>query len=379
MNLVTNLRLRVERDVITKVQRSLKGEGKIYVSEGREVSPEDIIGNAEFLTGYRTLNLSDLLSVKSSDVTKYIKRNVGQKIYKGELLAYKKGGLFSREKVITSPTDGILDFVNNLTGEVRLSLFPKKIELAAGVYGVVEKVDEKLGSCLIRAQVTRVYGIFGTGKIREGTLQLLTDRYGVISKSQILPRFDEHIIAGGSLSSKDILHKAISAGINGIIIGGINATDYKAVGGGKLLIQPKLEYDSGLSLVICEGFGAIGLGEDIYDIFKEYDGRFVSVDGNASVISLPSYLSSSMMRVRKTRLTENKEDSFPENKFNVSEIYEGLRVRIIGSSFTGEQGRVIALDKTETLMPSQIRSYMVTIETKRRKIQIPYKNLEIIQ
>lgn len=378
MKLVASVRLRVEKDIITRVQRSLKGEGKIYVSEGREVSPEEIIGTAELLTGYRTLNLSNLLSVKPQDVTKYIKRNVGQKIYKDELLAYKKGGLFSREKVIISPTDGILDFVNNLTGEVRLSLLPKKIELAAGVYGVVEKVDTKLGSCLIRAQVTKIYGIFSTGKIREGTLSVLTDRYGVIAKSQISPKYDGHIIAGGSLSSKDTLHAAISAGINGVIVGGINATDYKAVGGGKLLIQPKLEYDTGLSLIVCEGFGAIGLGEDIYDILKAYDGKFVSLDGNASSISLPSYSSSSMIRIRKTQLTENQIGSSPETKFEVLEIYEGVRVRIIGSSFTGEQGKVIALDKTDSLLPSQIRSYMVTVETKRRKIQVPYTNVEII-
>lgn len=378
MKLSASLRLRVEKDVITRLQRSLRGEGKVYVSEGREVSPGDIIGSATILAGYRTVNLASLLWVKPADVTKYIQRQVGQKIYKGELLAHKKGGLFSREKVITSPCDGILDFVNNLTGEVRLSLPSKKLDLAAGVYGMVEKVDTKMGSVLIRTQVTKIYGIFGTGKIREGTLSVLTDRYGVISPSQISPKFDERILAGGSLSSKDTLRSAISQGVSGVIVGGINATDYKAVGGGKLLIQPKLEYDTGLSLVVCEGFGAIGLGEDIYESLKEYDGRFVSIDGNAACISLPSYSSSSMIRVRKTSLLDQQGDSSSESKDKVSDIYEGVRVRIVGSSFTGEQGKVIALDKTETLMSSQIRSFMVTVETKRRKIQVPYTNVEII-
>lgn len=194
----------------------------------------------------------------------------------------------------------------------------------------------------------------------------------------ISEKFDDYILAGGSLSSKDTLHAAISAGVNGMIIGGINATDYKEVLGGHISFQRRLDEDMGLSLVICEGFGQIGLAEDIYDILKEYDGNFISVDGNASTISLPSYSSSSMIRVRKTELAENRQDTSSETKFDVLEINEGVKVRIIGSSFTGEQGKVIALDKTESLIPSQMRSYLVTVETKRRKIQVPYQNLEII-
>ena len=378
MNLLTTKRLRVEKDVIVRIQRLLRGNGKILVSEGREVSPEDIIGSSTLFSGFRTMNLSNLLKVKPSDVAKYIRRGVGQRIYKDELLAFKKGRFFTADKVITSPTDGILDFINNLTGEVRISLLPKKIELAAGVYGVVEKVDEKVGLCLIRAQVTKIYGVFGIGRNRDGTLMMVTKRDGVISKVMISEKFDDYILAGGSLSSKDTLHAAISAGVNGMIIGGINATDYKEVLGGHISFQRRLDEDMGLSLVICEGFGQIGLAEDIYDILKEYDGNFISVDGNASTISLPSYSSSSMIRVRKTELAENRQDTSSETKFDVLEINEGVKVRIIGSSFTGEQGKVIALDKTESLIPSQMRSYLVTVETKRRKIQVPYQNLEII-
>jgi len=53
-------------------------------------------------------------------------------------------------------------------------------------------------------------------------------------------------------------------------------------------------------------------------------------------------------------------------------------VRIIGNSYLGEQGKVIALDQSLTLMLSNISSILATIETKRRKIKVPVVNLEII-
>lgn len=379
MKLLTCKRLRVEKDIIVRVRRILKGEGKILISEGREVMPEEIIGTSTQFRGFRTMNLSNLLRVKPSDVSKYIKRAVGQRIYKDELLAFKKGALFTADKVITSPTDGILDFINNLTGEVRISLLPKKIALPAGVYGVVEKVDEKIGLCLIRAQVTKIYGIFGIGRIRDGTLKMVTKRDGIISKAMISPNFDNYILAAGSLQSKDTLHSAISAGVNGLIIGGINATDYKDVLGGHISFQRKLDEDMGVSLVICEGFGAIGLGEDIDEILKKYDGKFISIDGNNACISLPSYLSSSMIKVRATKLPGDLAGSVSKSQEELTEIHDGVKVRIIGASFTGEQGQVVSQDQTESLLPSQIRSNMVTVETKRRKIRLPFQNLEIVQ
>lgn len=379
MKLTVNKRLRLEKDIIVRVPRMLRGEGKIFVSAGREVSPGDIIGTATQFTGFRIVNLSSLLSVSPSEVIKYMKREVGQRIYKGELLAFKKGQFFSADKVITAPTDGVVDFVNSLSGEVRISLLPKTINLAAGVYGVVEKVDPKSNLCLIRAQVTRIYGMFGIGKTREGTLIILTKRDGVITKDMISPQYDECILSGGSLFSKEVLHSAISAGINGIMVGGINADDYQAIMGGSLTLQHKLDEDIGLSLVVCEGFGVIAVGDDIGNILKEYNERFVLVNGNNASVSLPSFSSSSMIKVRSTQLPSVGENLTPDVQQEEAQLTEGVRVRIIGPSFTGEQGKIIAIDKSESLMPSQIRSTMVIVETNRRKIQTSFKNIEIIQ
>lgn len=374
------VRTRIEKDIITRVKRVLRGKGSFTINIGQEVSPEEIIGSATISSGFRTINIASLLSVSPQDAEKYITRKLGQRIYRGELLARKKGGFLSKEKIVISPTDGVLDFYNNKTGELRTVFLPRKVDLPAGVYGIVENIDNERGEAVIRTQVSRVYGLFGTGRSRDGTLHILTKKDDFVSKDKLEARYYEHVLVGGSLFFRDTISAAISTGVSGIITGGINAKDYMTMAGGRIVFPRKMENDIGMSIVICEGFGSIPIGDDIFQMLAGYEGKFVFVDGNKAVINLPSFSSDSMANVKKTILPEiqNEVITEPGAIKGISEIQVGLTVRIIGNSYLGEQGKIIAINESLTLLPSGIRTYLVTVETTRRKIQVPVANLEII-
>src|SRR3989304_3365830 len=209
--------LRVEKDVITRVRRVLQGKGRLNVNVGQIVTPSEIIGNATTSAGFRILNLSTLLSVFPQDVEKFLAKKIGQRIYKDELLAFKKGWLFGTKKAITSPTDGILDFLNNKTGELKINFLPKKVDLPAGVYGVVEEVDEEKGQVVIRIQASQIYGVFGSGRPRDGTLHILGKKDDLISKDKVQVKYDGCILVGGSLFFKDTITSAISIGVRGFV------------------------------------------------------------------------------------------------------------------------------------------------------------------
>ncbi len=380
MSLLSPTRLRIQKEAIVRLTRSLKGTGLITVSPGQEVSPSDVVGTASVSGGFRVVSLADLLGVGPSDVEKYLRRAVGQRIYKGELLAYKSSFLKGK-KIIVSPTDGVLDFLNPKTGELRLRFLPKKQDLPAGVYGIVEVIDRQKGQVVIRTQASLVFGMFGSGRVRDGTLHVVTKRDEFLEKKLILPTLGEQILVGGSLIFKDAITAAISAGVNGMITGGINAKDYRGMSGGKLIFPKKSENDIGISIVVCEGFGSIPIGEDIYEILSSFDDKFVSIDGDRGIIYLPSFQSQSMTKVRTTKLPPLKESEtirYVGGENNLEEITVGLRVRIIGNSYPGNQGRIISLDQAETLIPSGVRAFMATVETKRYRLKIPVANLEII-
>lgn len=369
-------RLRVEEDVVTRVHRTLKAKGQLNVSVGQEVAPDDIIGSCQVSPGFRTLNLSQILSVSPGEVKKYLKSSLGQKIYKGELLAYKDQTFLGGKKIVVSPSDGILEFFNGQTGELRLNFLPKKVDLPAAVYGVVEEVDLPRSDVLIRTKVSRIYGMFGTGRSRDGTLAFIGRRDELVGESQISSQNSDQILAGGSLIYKEAISKAISSGVSGIITGGINAGDYKGMAGGRLTFPKKLETDIGISVVVCEGFGSAPLGGDIYAVLQKYSGKFVLLDGNHAIINLPAFESSSMRRVRNTILPA--EVSVSTREPSLSDIEIGSMIRVIGNSYAGEQGKVVAIDKTETQLPSGVYAFLLTVETKRRKIKIPGNNVELI-
>lgn len=376
MSLIAPLRLRVEKNMVTRVHRSLKGKGELNVAVGQEVAPDDVIGSGEVYPGFRTINLALSLSVSPADVKKYLKRGLGQKIYKGELLAYKDEGFLRGKKVVISPSDGIVEFFNEQTGELKLVFLPQKKDLPSGVYGVVEKVDKLRGVVVIRTQVSRVSGLFGTGRSRDGVLRFLSRRDELVSERKISAELTDQIVVGGSLIYKEAISKAISSGVSGIITGGINARDYRGMAGGRLTFPRKLENDIGISIVVCEGFGSLPLGEDIYNLLLQYNEKFVLLDGNHAIISLPSFESSSLARVRNAALPE--EEGVLIRELKLAEVGIGSLVRVVGSSYGAEQGKVIAIDRSKTQLPSGVLAYLLTVETKRRKIKIPSNNVELI-
>lgn len=373
-------RLRVEKDMITRMRRSLKDKGQLRVSPGQQVSPEEIIGESEVSPGFRTLNLATLLSVSPEEVEKYLTRKIKQRIYQGELLAYKKGGWLSGKKEIIAPADGVLDFLNQKTGELKMTFLPKKINLPAGVFGIVEAVESERGQVIIRTQGTLVHGMFGSGRLRDGMLHILSKKDDLISKEAVQPKYNDYVLVGGSLFFKDTITSAISAGISGIITGGINAKDYRGMASGRLIFPKKLDNDIGISIVICEGFGSIPMGSDIFEILSAYEGKFVSVDGNKAQVFLPSFSSASLAKIKNTKLPpiQSEEVFDPEYGKKVTELQEGLKVRIVGNSYPGEQGKLVAINDSLTLLPSGIKTALATVETPRRKIQVPVANLEVI-
>lgn len=379
MKPVAPLRIRVEKDIVVRINRILKGSGTFNVSENQLVEPSDIIGTAQYSAGFRILNLCQLLNVTLPEVEKYMKKSLGQRVYKDELLAFKSGGFLSTKKVVVSPSDGVLDSLNPQTGELKMTFLPIRANLPSGVYGVVEKIDKEKGQAIIRTQASLIYGMLGSGRVRDGMLHFISKRDGLVDKTSISTANTDQILVGGSLVFKEAISMAISAGVSGIITGGINAKDYKGMAGGRLVFPKIFENDIGISIIACEGFGSISIGEDIYDLLLKYENRFVSIDGNAAIIILPSFSSGSITKIKNTKLAPlGSNDLKSQINNRLEELGPGVKVRVRGNAFGGEQGVVIAVDQTETLLPSGIKAFLVTIQTRRRKIQVPVANIEIL-
>ena len=373
MNMLVSRRFRVVPERATLVNRALQGNGEILVKRGQEVIPSDVIGRSVLSAGFRTINLSKALQVSPGEVKKYLQRSMGKAIYKGELLGFNGGGLFGSKRVVTSPTDGILELFNEETGILKLKILPHNIDLPAAVFGIVDGVDHVKKIVSIKTQVTEVYGILGSGRPREGYLKVLGERGDLIDKNKISYDLHDKIIVGGGLIYDSALKEAVTFGVNGIITGGISSSEFKGMSGGKIKYAHS-ESEVGIGVLVTEGFGTIPVGQDIFDLLKSFDNKFVILEGNEGKVSLPSTNPGSIKSISKVQLSSENLDF----KLQTETIETGKIIRVVGNPYMGEQGKVVAIDNAITILPTGVKVYMITILTNSRKIRVPYSNVEII-
>ncbi len=380
MSLLVNRRTRVIRNVVTHISRKLPAKGEIFASLNQEVKPSDILGRATISPGFRNINLAEELSVSPIEARKCLQRQIGQSIFKGELLAFKQGGFLRGKRIVTSPSDGLLDFYDDKTGELKIEFTPLKVDIPAAVYGLVEKIDKLRGEVIIKTQTTQIFGVFGTGKLREGILKIVGGRDDLTDKSRISANLEGHIVVTGGLIYRDALSRAVAVGVHGIITGGINAEDYRGMTGGHLPFPSKLGGDVGIGVLVSEGFGSISIGEDIFSVLKEYDNQFVILDGNRARLLLPSCNSDCLVQIRKVALPGLEASNLvePLKEVEAVELSVGQMVRLISAPFIGMQGKVMQIDQTVTELPSGVKTFLVTVQSKSRKIKVPYSNIEII-
>ncbi|TSC64145.1 MAG: Uncharacterized protein G01um101493_219 [Microgenomates group bacterium Gr01-1014_93] len=377
--MLINTRLRIEHERIYYIIRELLGTPKILVKEGQQIMPEDIVARSTINPGFRSINLSKLLNVSPKDIKKYLKIDIGKKIFKDELLAFKQGNLFGGKKFITSPTDAVLESLDEKTGDIKLAFLPQDLNIPAAFYGFVEKIDKLRNKILIKTCATKIFGLTGSGKIREGIIKLLGKEADLLSKNKISDNLAGSIIVGGGLVFEEALMSAISANVSGIITGGINAKDFKALSGGSLTTTPKFGTDIGLSIVVLEGFGSVPIAEDFYSILRQNNGKFALIDGNRSLVIIPSDDKECMLKIKSTHLPlKNLNLAEAKNDPILRELTLGSRVRVIGPNFFGEQGKILSIDKEKTTLPGGFRVFLCLIEAHSRKFKIPVQNIEII-
>ncbi len=87
-----------------------------------------------------TLNISDQLKIKPEGIFHYLNKIIGESIQKGELIAQKKGALFT-QKVISEYT-GVLKEIDHRLGTITLNVVSDdEKDIRADIEGEVEKVE----------------------------------------------------------------------------------------------------------------------------------------------------------------------------------------------------------------------------------------------
>ena len=365
--------LKVLHESKVKKDRILPLKGDVIVEKDAGVTPDDIVARTHLPGNVQMLNVANNLNIDPADVKDVMLKEIGTEVQKGDMIAETKGlfGLFKSN--VTAPIDCCIEAVSTVTGQVVLRDAPIPVEVDAYMRGVVSEVMPEEGVC-IECDAVFIQGIFGIGGESRGELVVVVnDREEELTAEMIKPEHAGKVIVGGSFLSLDAYKKALSLKVAGVVVGGFNYYDLEEILGYTLGVAITGSEDLVTSLVLTEGYGKIRMGTRTFDLLKQYDGRFTSINGATQIragvirpeIVIPLDQDDLKGDTHKTQTNEG--------------IREGSLVRVIRAPYFGRIGTVVSLPPELQKMESETMVRVAEIKIDDQVMVIPRANLEMVE
>ena len=364
--------LRVAKATTLLKQRVLPLDGEVLVESGQRVRAEDVVARTELPGDVETVNVVGRLAIEPADIRRYMLKKEGDTVKKGEPIAETKPLIKWFKTVINSPVDGKIESISEITGQVLIRLPSKLVEVHAYVDGVVSEVIPKQG-CVIKTYATFIQGIFGIGSEHWGRLSVRGEGPDdVLTPDKIGEEDRGAVLVAGALATKEAITKAFEVGVAGIITGGLNAIDIKAILGYDIGVAITGHEDVPTTIVVTEGFGKLRMAQRTWDLLSNCDGMRASLSGATQIRA----------GVIRPEVIIPLGEDVPEDAPTVERdaLKEGDTVRIIRAPFFGLIGTISKLipELQQVESESRVRVLEVTLQDGRRLV-VPRANVELVE
>jgi hypothetical protein len=362
--------LTVSGDIVVRRTRRLPIEGDVLVKVGDAVGPDQTIAEAVLPGVLQTIKLSDKLGVEPRDVTAMSKLKPGDKIEKGQMIAETKGLFGMFKSSVASDFSGTVDSINEVSGSMYIREPGIPIGISAYVQGHVVETMPNEGA-IIETRCAMIQGIFGVGGERTGVIRLaVKDAQQVLEPSVILATDAGKVLVGGSGMSAGAIRRAVEVGAAGIIAGGIRDEDLIAFLGYDIGVAITGTEQIGITLLVTEGFGYLGMADRTFALLKTLEGRECSLNGATQIRAGV---------IRPEILAPIAADTVSESRAqDVFELKPGAAIRVIREPYFGALGTVTGLPSTLQVLESGTEVRVLTAKlADGREVTVPRANVEI--
>jgi len=362
--------LKVKKGIAITKSRTLPIPGEVVVDEGEEVSFETIVAKASVPGKPNIIRANQLLGVAPENLPPFMLKKIGDHVKEGEIIAKYTPFWGLIKRFVKSPTDGVVENVSDITGQVVVREPPTPVEVNAYIPGKIATVLPQTG-VVIESYGVYIQGIFGLGGERHGKLTMaVNDPADQLTPDKITPEDKDKILVGGSLVTLDALRKALEIGVKGIIAGGIKGADLSQFLGYEIGVAITGHEDINLTLVITEGFGGMNMSSRVFSLLEEFNGYETAINGATQIRA----------GVIRPEIFIPHREIIPESGDELSGgMKPGTLVRIIREPYFGKIGTVevlpVHLQKIETM--SDVR--VVEVKLDEGNVIVPRANVEIIE
>lgn len=333
--------------------RPFVGICKPSVKLNDKVEAESVVAHCEISAGQRLVKVANILGVSRHTVKKYLLRNIGDRIYQGEIIARKKGVLGVGKSELRSPVDGVITDVDK-NGDLIVKFLPMPVKLVAGASGMISGVRED--SITVRTFGTEITGAAGLGKNREGIIKVIAKPSEFVLPQKIDATCQGRVLVGGAHLDRAAIEKALTIGVKGIVVGGMDYRDFISLG---------VTSDVGITIIVTEGFGTVTMGNDIFEAFNKLNDKFSFINGLERTVLVPE----------DKKVVDNK-PLIPEIW---RELKEGDLVRYFRPDSSELVGVVEQISEDSVELSSGLSTNIAKIKfISGNKVTAPAANLEII-
>jgi len=223
--------------------------------------------------------------------------------------------------------------------------------------------------------VALIQGIFGIGGEAFGPICMATSSHEeALEPSHITENMRGAIVVGGARVSHAAVQRAIEVGVAGIVAGGVDDADLKAMLGYDLGVAITGSERIGLTVVITEGFGEIAMSERTFRILQQREGRQASVNGATQIRA-------GVMRpeiVIPVEANDTADDA--DSQWEAGQLAIGRPLRVIRDPWFGRIGTVSSLPAEPAILDSGSRTRVLEVDFGNgEKAIVPRANVELIE
>lgn len=350
--------------------------GEVLVRKEDEVTSSTVVARTYLPGKVHTVNVVNALGISPEDIKSYMLKKEGDWVEEGEAIAENRPLIKWFKTQVKSPVNAIVENISALTGQVLLREPSQPLELKAYIDGRVVEVFPGQG-VIIETACTFIQGIFGIGGETEGILEVaIQSPEEILTADSIKEEHKDMVLVGGSFLEREAFKRAVTVGLKGIVVGGVNDEDLKEF----------LKYDLGIgitgteavgfTLILTEGFGKVPMAKKTFELLTSMAGKKVSLSGATQIRA-------GVIRPEIIIPLESDSDHWSQTPSNPGEK-EGLKVgdliRIIREPYFGVIARVKELPSQPQLIPTGSKVRVLVAElSDGTSLVIPRANVEIIE
>lgn len=352
-------------------RRILPITGEVLVAPGDHVTARQVVARTSMPGDVEPVNLSRVLGIPPRDLPQRLIRQVGDAVHPGDVVAHSPGlfGLFPKDYL--AEISGTIEAVSRVTGQLLLRREPRSVDVLAYLTGTIAEVIPNEG-VVVETSAAVVQGIFGIGGEGCGFLRIVTPTsLDDLTADCLTEELAGCIAVGGRRITREAVDRARELGLIALVAGGIDDHDLREILGYDLGVAITGSEALGLTIIVTEGFGEIGMAERSFRLLKSFDGREASVNGATQIRAGV---------VRPEIVIPLTQSEFTETELEEPVLRNGAAVRVIREPWFGELGQVTELPHEPRLLASGSLARVAGVKLQSGEMAVvPRANLELIQ